>query len=97
MSVLTIVRYHKNLSEKAFARWEHVELLLDSSRELRQAYERILQINRDYAFSLDAFVDSENTKWIRKFNEFFIELEYGRALPNAIKKFSNVLETITCV
>lgn len=94
MEWLTVIRYDKNMSEKALARWEHVGTLLESNRELRSLYQAIQQINRDYRFSLETYVDSESSKWLRKFNEFFVELEYDLKYPKAIKKFSDVLEQI---
>jgi hypothetical protein len=95
MEGLILLRYHPNTSKKAIDRWELVELLIESNRELRAACQAVMQINMDYQNLLDGYVDYETNKVIRSINQFYIDLEYDWKFPRAVKKFSKIVENLT--
>ena len=95
MEGLILLRYHKDMSQKAVDRWELVENLMDSNRELRRLYLKARQIMLDYQDLLHAHVDDEPNKWIRAFNLFCLDLGYDWSYSKAVKRFSKAVERIT--
>jgi len=91
---LVPIRYHKDTTPKALERWEHIDVLLESSRRLRAAYETIQEIDKTYNESLDSYVAQESNRWLKKINEYFIEIEYEWRYRKAIKNFSKIMESI---
>jgi hypothetical protein len=87
------IRYHKDTTQKALERWEYIETMFKHSRSLREAYRKIQKVEKMYADSLEAYVDNESNRLIRKINEFCIEAEHEWKYRKAIKNFSKAVET----
>lgn len=95
MEGLVLLRYHKDMSKKAVDRWELVENLVDSNRDLRKLCLKAQQIMHEYQDSLHTYVDEEHNKLIRAFNLFCLDLEYDWSYSKVVKKFSKTVERIT--
>lgn len=95
MEGLILLRYHKDLSQKTINRWELVEILIDTNRDLRRLCYAFKKINDEYMDSLNAYVEYEPNKLVRAFNLFFLDRQYERSCSRIVKKFSKVAEMVT--
>jgi hypothetical protein len=89
------IRCHEKTTDWVKDRWEFIEIMMKSNRELRRAFEKIRSISKSYVQLVDGYVEYEENKWIRKFNEYYIDLEYNWKYGRAVKKFCMVAESIS--
>ena len=94
MKGLVLLRYQKGVSKKTLDRWELIEELLDSNRELRKLCEAAYQVHMEFVDSLNAYVEDEPVKLFRALNSMFIEYMYERKLSTIVKKLNRHAETI---